>query len=152
MSREGSKGMHKEIHNDPWAALYELMGEEVPKNEAERMAARKLREGCSIFEARECSGLTDEEFSDLYERLGKWENEVLCGDRETFLTYQKKAEERMKQMSRIELRINYVPMETAVYVSQDGKISRRSPQTMWQSTMISSVPFLSHRDFPGSDL
>lgn len=87
--------MNNEIHNDPWEALYELMGEEVPKNEAERMAARMLRERYSISEIRECSGLTDEEFSDLYERLGKWESGVFCGDRETFLAYQKKAEERV---------------------------------------------------------
>ena len=112
--------MDKEHHDEPWAALYELMGEEVPKNEKERIAAWLLGKGYSLFVAKNRSGLTNEEFRDLYERLGKRENEVMCGDRETFLAYQKKAE-RMMKMKKIELRFDYIPMETTVYVSSDGK-------------------------------
>ncbi|MCR5452881.1 MAG: hypothetical protein K6F00_09660 [Lachnospiraceae bacterium] len=64
--------------NDPWAALYELMEKGIPKNEKERIAAWLLGKGYSLSDARERSSLTDEEFRALFERLSKFENEVIC--------------------------------------------------------------------------
>ena len=61
----------------PWESKYELMLKEVPKNEKERKAAEMLHDGGSLIESMLKSGLTLEEFNDLYKRLGDWENEYL---------------------------------------------------------------------------
>ena len=61
----------------PWESKYELMLKEVPKNEKERKAAEMLHDGGSLIESMLKSGLTHEEFNDLYKRLGDWENEYL---------------------------------------------------------------------------
>ena len=61
----------------PWESKYELMLKEVPKNEKERKAAEMLHDGGSLIESMIKSGLTHEEFNNLYKRLGDWENEYL---------------------------------------------------------------------------
>ena len=59
---------------NPWEEKYERMVNEVAKNEAERIAAQLLGDGACLIEAQEGSGLTEEEFRDLYQRLKNWEN------------------------------------------------------------------------------
>ncbi len=61
----------------PWESKYELMLKEVPKNEKERKAAEMLHDGGSLIESMLKSGLTHEEFNDLYERLKRWEDNNL---------------------------------------------------------------------------
>ena len=63
--------------DDPWESIYELMLNEVPENDKERNAAKMLHEGGSLIECMLNSGLTSDEFSDLYKRLGDWENKHL---------------------------------------------------------------------------
>lgn len=50
------------------------MRNEVVKNEAERIAAQLLGDGASLIEAQKGSGLTEDEFRNLYQRLKHWEN------------------------------------------------------------------------------
>ena len=59
---------------NPWEEKYQRMRNEVAKNEAERIAAQLLGDGGCLIEAQEGSGLTEEEFRDLYQRLKNWEN------------------------------------------------------------------------------
>ncbi len=59
---------------DPWEPVYDRMAEEVCRNEKERAAAKKLREGASLCESRIAGGLSREEFDDLYQRLKHWED------------------------------------------------------------------------------
>lgn len=66
--------MQKKRYN-PWTDLYDAMGDWVPKNDAERIAARKIEDGADFNECMECAELTWEEFHDLLRRLGEWENE-----------------------------------------------------------------------------
>ena len=59
---------------NPWEEKYERMRNEVVKNEAERIAAQLLGDGASLIEAQDGSGLTEDEFKDLYQRLKHWED------------------------------------------------------------------------------
>ena len=59
---------------DPWESMYELMLKEVPKNKKERNAAEMLHADVSLIETMLKSGLTSDEFNDLFKRLGDWEN------------------------------------------------------------------------------
>ncbi|MCR5650706.1 MAG: hypothetical protein K6F86_05935 [Lachnospiraceae bacterium] len=84
-SQKGTKkAIDMKQRNDPWAALYELMGKEIPKNEKERIAARLIGKGYSLSDARERSGLTNEEFQTFFERLSKFENKVICSSPDNF--------------------------------------------------------------------
>lgn len=67
--------MEKTKKKTPWDDMYDAMEYQVPRNEAERIAAQKLGEGLSCYESRICSGLTEEEFQSLLKRLNEWENE-----------------------------------------------------------------------------
>ena len=66
--------MKKNERYSPWTDLYEAMRDWVPQNDAERIVADKLGEGAGFAECMECSGLTWEEFQDLFDRLRDWEN------------------------------------------------------------------------------
>ena len=59
---------------DPWEEKYERMRNEVAKNEAERIAAQLLGDGACLIDAQKGSGLTEDEFRNLYQRLKHWEN------------------------------------------------------------------------------
>ena len=63
---------HKQFN--PWEGMYNAMYEQVPQNEKEKIATRLLREGTGCLGSQTQSGLTPEEFADLYDRLRKWEN------------------------------------------------------------------------------
>ncbi len=58
---------------NPWEPLYDRMIEEVCRNEKERAAAKKLREGACLEDSRIAGGLSREEFDDLLKRLDHWE-------------------------------------------------------------------------------
>ena len=61
--------------NSPWNGLYDAMYAQVPRNDAERMATKMIRNGTGLIESMEQSGLTHEEFQDLFDRLTAWEND-----------------------------------------------------------------------------
>ncbi len=75
----GDPGKDKNGVHSPWTEMYDRIEGEVPETEAEREAVRKLREGGSLEEAMKCSGLKEEAFLELLNRLEKRERQDVIG-------------------------------------------------------------------------